>query len=615
MKVKKLKYLLLSAAVLVLAISASANATTPTINSVDGTDTEQNVYSYDEDVYVSGYCTSVEEERDVDLYVVKDKDAYVDGDALLDVTGSGPTTVFINMMGQVPLTKVWANPLTSGTYDIVLDANQNGTWEPEENCVDDFDEIGFTVGEGSASAATGSNNPGDHTWGEGEGEPNNVMLQFAITANPAEGVNVSNIQLTASGTGDETTGISNVIIAEDTNGNGLYEATTDTLWGQGTYAADNGILNIATSEVVPPNTTKTLIVVYVMTSTNTAGDTYSFSVTDISAIGDASLQPITVANLPINSGTKTIVEIPEDAECGGSVALTLTPDTTTPETTVEAEVTGLSNCAGETVDIIKDSCDGELIDSCTVGIAGCSIDFTAPAELGTYDYYACLDINEDSDFDDIGEQESATLTVQESTDTDDQDQDPDDDTGDEDIAEPFEDIDGHWAEEYINDLREKGIISGKSEGIFMPDALITRAELTKIALLAFGFEVPESVDEKPFPDVEINAWYARYIAAAEINGVVDGYPDGTFMPNQVINRVEALKVLLEAARLDLDSAPTATFPDTEADAWYSKYINYAIQYAIVSGYSSGEDEGNFGPANNITRAEVAKITSLLLTPR
>lgn len=171
----------------------------------------------------------------------------------------------------------------------------------------------------------------------------------------------------------------------------------------------------------------------------------------------------------------------------------------------------------------------------------------------------------------------------------------------------FSDTQGHWAEDYINQLYEQEVVSGKSEGIFDPNGLITRAELTKIAILAFGHSVNGSVNEHPFQDVPLNSWYAPYVEEAKRLGFVTGYDTGGFGPNDFITRAAALKILLGAADLDA-SGMTPDFPDVSTDAWYAEYVGFAQENGIVGGY----DDGSFGPGNNMTRAQVAKVVIKLL---
>jgi len=172
------------------------------------------------------------------------------------------------------------------------------------------------------------------------------------------------------------------------------------------------------------------------------------------------------------------------------------------------------------------------------------------------------------------------------------------------IADPFTDIDGHWAYEYIEYLRLAGVISGYGDGTFGPNNPITRAEITKIALGAFEYLISNNVTENPFPDVEKDLWYAKYIKAAQESQIVEGYPDGTFQPLNNVSRIEALKILLGAGEIDVGTSENIQFDDTEPGMWYSTYLSYAVENGIVQGY-----DGNlFKPTQDITRAEICKIT-------
>jgi hypothetical protein len=172
----------------------------------------------------------------------------------------------------------------------------------------------------------------------------------------------------------------------------------------------------------------------------------------------------------------------------------------------------------------------------------------------------------------------------------------------------FVDIIGHWAESYINNISSKGIVSGKSKRTFAPNDFITRAELAKIVINAFGFEIPDNVNQSSFSDVPINAWFAPFIYVAKDHKLVEGYPDGEFKPNNFISRVESLKILLKAAGFELDNKATADYKDTEKISWYAKYLAFATSNKIVSGYM----DGTFKPGNPITRAEIAKIVVKIL---
>lgn len=150
--------------------------------------------------------------------------------------------------------------------------------------------------------------------------------------------------------------------------------------------------------------------------------------------------------------------------------------------------------------------------------------------------------------------------------------------------EDFSDTQNHWAKEYIRALKIAGIISGKSTGIFAPDDFLTRAELTKIALNAFDISVQNNITNL-FGDVKSSDWFVSYVNTAKNEGIVSGYSDG-FRPNQNITRAEALKILLTAGQFDIpEEAPD--FSDVASDAWYKKYVAFAEKNGIVGGYNDG----------------------------
>ncbi len=166
----------------------------------------------------------------------------------------------------------------------------------------------------------------------------------------------------------------------------------------------------------------------------------------------------------------------------------------------------------------------------------------------------------------------------------------------------FSDTNGHWAESYIGTLYDAEVVSGKTATTFEPNSNITRAELTKIALLAFGHSVNTSVKEHPFSDVPMNSWFAPYVEEAKTQGIIEGYPSGGFGPNDFITRAAALKIIIESAGFAVIGG-IPIFSDVPTDSWFTPYVTFANNNEVVGGYP----DGTFGPGRNITRAEVAKI--------
>lgn len=138
---------------------------------------------------------------------------------------------------------------------------------------------------------------------------------------------------------------------------------------------------------------------------------------------------------------------------------------------------------------------------------------------------------------------------------------------------------GAWYNNAVSTLTRAGILDGYEDGSFRPNASITRAEFTKIAVSFFKHAGGAS--SSPFNDVPDNAWYAEFVKAAAELGLIDGYEDGTFRPNAPITRAEACTIvnrtLGRAPDKDnlLPEHEMLTWPDNSRDAWYYAQIQEA----------------------------------------
>lgn len=122
----------------------------------------------------------------------------------------------------------------------------------------------------------------------------------------------------------------------------------------------------------------------------------------------------------------------------------------------------------------------------------------------------------------------------------------------------------------------------------------------------FLFFIP-TVALANFSDVSEGHRSSQAISYVEQEGIVHGYPDGTFKPDQTINRAEFTKIIIGATVLPdaIQSCTTSDlqFPDVESDAWYSPFICAAKFFEVIEGYP----DGTFGPGKNINYAEGMKI--------
>jgi len=203
----------------------------------------------------------------------------------------------------------------------------------------------------------------------------------------------------------------------------------------------------------------------------------------------------------------------------------------------------------------------------------------------------------------------------------------------------------------IKYLKENGLINGYEDGSFRPLREINRAEALKMLQCAINSNntspknittedtktaspntttindastnTPDNQSPKNetnddssltnisikanlnFDDVKTDAWYFPYVLSALEKGIVKGYPDGLFHPEQTINRAESLKIVLEQEGLPLPS--TVDFPpynDVPADAWYSKYAQVAKERTLIV---ASRPEGNLEPSKKMNRGDFAEL--------
>ncbi len=134
--------------------------------------------------------------------------------------------------------------------------------------------------------------------------------------------------------------------------------------------------------------------------------------------------------------------------------------------------------------------------------------------------------------------------------------------------------------------------SGYPDNTFKPENLVTRAEALKMILASSKTEITDG-SGLTFSDVVDSDWFHSYLETALSIGIISGYEDGTFKPNETVNRVEALKMLLQAREVTL----------TEGSEWYDKYLNFAIEHALVVPSNTGD----YLPSNPVSRGELSEM--------
>ena len=168
----------------------------------------------------------------------------------------------------------------------------------------------------------------------------------------------------------------------------------------------------------------------------------------------------------------------------------------------------------------------------------------------------------------------------------------------------FSDMNKHWAENYAKALADKGVVNGYEDGTFRPSVPVTRAELAKIIVGAFGVSASGN---KGFADVAESDWFASYVGAAATAGIVNGFEDGSFKPNEYVTRQDAAVMIYRAMSLTHKLPNGFRFLGDEIEI--ADYSSDAIKALADAKIINGDADGNFLPNNPTTRAETVALIS------
>lgn len=436
-----MKRLLFFSFMFFLLFASSSSATW--IFGTNSTGDQKNLFFTNETIYVASgnISNSTTNSLSVRIYIVNNSDSWSNNTRLVDASG-GYTVVSTNSSGYITPTSFWASP-TAGNYDIIADVNLDGNYTSNTDYVDNLTVNGIQIISTPVPVLTvskGPNSPSDHTWDLGN-TSKNVMLQLKLTASN-ENLRIDTVWLDANGTGNDNTGISFIQLILDQNNNSIYD-TGETSLGYGTYANDDGLLPLSLGDgyTISSNSSVFMILLYSISPSVSSGDTFSFNVLTISAVGIDSGKAATISGLTINSAVKTMGSATPSPDilcsdyanetscsdvacewcnttdtcknatevcptCVGPVELSLERH----GNTSTAHISGMSGCDGETAYLRQDSCTDSDIGDCSVSGTDCWVSFDTPASPGNYTYFGCVDMDASGNFT-SGETASGVLEV------------------------------------------------------------------------------------------------------------------------------------------------------------------------------------------------------------
>ncbi|MBQ1251305.1 MAG: S-layer homology domain-containing protein [Firmicutes bacterium] len=170
------------------------------------------------------------------------------------------------------------------------------------------------------------------------------------------------------------------------------------------------------------------------------------------------------------------------------------------------------------------------------------------------------------------------------------------------IGNTFPDVElGDWYYDAVTAMQADGIINGMPDGTFAPNETVTRAQFATMLYRAMDGASANAGTEVAFTDVNADFWAAEAIYACAAEGIITGYPDGSFKPNANISRAEMAVMIFRALRFD--EVFNAEFVDVPASSWYYD----AVMVLGSAGIVNGVGEGKFAPEATATRAQAAQI--------
>lgn len=172
-------------------------------------------------------------------------------------------------------------------------------------------------------------------------------------------------------------------------------------------------------------------------------------------------------------------------------------------------------------------------------------------------------------------------------------------------AEEPVDIDNHWAQDYILNTLNNEIFELNADGTFQPDKPVNRGEFARALARQLGV-----LEENRTEFQDLNGFPGfRQINGLVKEGILSGYPDGTFRPDKKVTRAEAITLIIRALGVKSDNElirlnDNNYFADLSEDHWAIDYVKIASRLELLQ-----QRESRFNPDHYISRAEAARYIS------
>lgn len=168
----------------------------------------------------------------------------------------------------------------------------------------------------------------------------------------------------------------------------------------------------------------------------------------------------------------------------------------------------------------------------------------------------------------------------------------------------FDDIDYHWARNYIESVSYRGLFKGVSEKMFEPDKTMTRAMV--ITVLGRLDEVEKTGRTTEFTDVPVGAYYEEYVAWGVENKIVAGTSETEFSPNKEITREEMAVMMANYIKYKKYTYQLEEIYFSDVDS-ISSWALESVKILNNLGIMKGNEDGTYNPKKVATRAEIATV--------
>ncbi|WP_155593389.1 S-layer homology domain-containing protein [Lysinibacillus cavernae] len=168
---------------------------------------------------------------------------------------------------------------------------------------------------------------------------------------------------------------------------------------------------------------------------------------------------------------------------------------------------------------------------------------------------------------------------------------------------PFTDI-NQYSDNYneILKLYSQGVMSGFADNTFRPDVSVTRGEAAKMLVTALKLDT-KNIQDPYYKDVPKGSVYYKYVAALQNAGIMSGYSNGTFIPNEVLTRGELAKIVVVGFHLEVSPTYNNIFKDVNSQTSNAIYIQTLIDLNITKGTTPV----TFSPFDAVTRGQFASF--------